>query len=83
MTVFELQKAITTDKSRIEVTGILKPGIYRFQLVVVDDQDNASEPMDRDVEIIAKPQFPRIRFPIQPAVQAPIQLPVQPTRKLP
>ena len=56
MPVFELQKAITTDTPRIEVTGILKPGIYRFQLVVINAIGNASAPMDQDVIIVAKTQ---------------------------
>lgn len=60
MPVFEFQKAITTDTARIEVSGILNPGIYRFQLVVIDTEGNASTPIDRDVEIFAKPQSPTI-----------------------
>ena len=60
MPVFELQKAITTDTPRIEVTGILKPGIYRFQLVVINAKGNASAPMDQDVIIVAKTQSPPI-----------------------
>lgn len=60
MPVFELQKAITTDTPRIDVTGILKPGIYRFQLVVINAKGNASAPMDQDVTIVAKTQSPPI-----------------------
>jgi hypothetical protein len=60
MPVFELQKAITTDTPSIEVAGILKPGIYRFQLFVIDAQGNASAPMDRDITIVATPQSPPI-----------------------
>ena len=60
MPVFEIQKAITTDTARIEVNGILKPGIYRFQLVVVNAQGNASAPIDRDIAVVAKTQSPPI-----------------------
>ena len=60
MPVFELQKAITTDTPRIEVTGILKPGIYRFQLVVINARGNASAPIDQDVTIVANTQPPPI-----------------------
>ena len=60
MPIFELQKAITTDTPRIDVTGILKPGIYRFQLVVINAKGNASAPMDQDVTIVAKTQSPPI-----------------------
>ena len=60
MPIFELQKAITTDPSRIEVTEILKPGIYRFQLVVINAQGNASAPTAQEVTVVAKTQSPPV-----------------------
>ena len=53
MPVFEPQKSIITNTPTIEVAAGLKPGRYRFQLVVIDNQNNTSAPTERDVEIIS------------------------------
>jgi hypothetical protein len=48
MPQFQLNTPITTTDPTIEVTSDpnnpLPPGVYRFQLVVIDDSENASEP---------------------------------------
>jgi hypothetical protein len=64
MPVFEPQQAITTDTPKIEVAAGLKPGRYRFQLVVIDAQGNASEPAEQEVEIVAPPSPPVVQPPI-------------------
>jgi hypothetical protein len=63
MPVFTPQKAITTDIPTIEVAVGLKPGRYRFQLVVVDDEGNASAPSELDVEIVAPVVTPPVLDP--------------------
>jgi hypothetical protein len=56
MAEFKLNTSITTTDPAIEVTvdanTPLSPGVYRFQLVVVDDSGNASDPAF--VEVLVK-----------------------------
>jgi hypothetical protein len=54
MPVFEPQQAITTEQSNISVDAGLAPGRYRFQLVVINDQGNASAPVEREVVIVPR-----------------------------
>jgi hypothetical protein len=73
MPAFELKRPITTDTSRIEVAAGLKPGRYRFQLVVIDTEGNASAPAEREVEIV-RPRIPPIDRPpivIRPPIDRP------------
>ena len=55
MAQFNVGDKVETEKPLVEVTidprNPLKPGIYRFQLVVVDDSDNASDPTFVDVVV--------------------------------
>ena len=45
MATFEPGRPITTKEPRISVDNPLKPGIYRFQLVVTDDKRRQSQPV--------------------------------------
>jgi hypothetical protein len=77
MPAFELKRPITTDTSRIEVAAGLKPGRYRFQLVVIDTEENASAPAEREVEIV-RPRRPPIDRPpivIRPPLVDPQPIP--------
>ncbi len=44
MVKFELRKPIETKAPKIEVDPDLSPGVYRFSLVVIDEQGNESRP---------------------------------------
>jgi hypothetical protein len=51
MVAFDSGQTITSSKPAILVDGLLAPGIYRFQLIVVDDRNVASAPASLVVHI--------------------------------
>lgn len=55
MAVFELGKPIITKDPRVIADAGLKPGAYRFQLVVEDSAGHRSAP-DEVVVIVQQPQ---------------------------
>jgi len=52
MADFTRQQEFKTSESRIPVDKTLKPGVYTFQLVVVDQSGNASKPAQVKVAVV-------------------------------
>jgi len=52
MADFTRTREVTTKESRIPVDETLKPGVYTFQLVVVDQDGNASKPVQIKVAVV-------------------------------
>ena len=52
MADFTQQQEFKTKESRIPVDNTLKPGVYIFQLVVVDQDGNASKPVQIKVVVV-------------------------------
>lgn len=51
MAKFISDQPIETKEPQIVVDPGLKPGVYRFQLVVIDEQGNESAPAEIQVQI--------------------------------
>lgn len=54
MAEFVANKPVETKVPKVLVDAGLKPGRYRFQLVVVDDQGNSSKPSSIIVDIVER-----------------------------
>ena len=54
MASFVIGQPLTTTEPRVVVDAGLKPGLHRFQLVVVDDGGQASKPDEAVVEVAAR-----------------------------
>lgn len=62
MIVFHPNRPITTTRSEVEVDAGLRPGRYRFRLVVIDDEGNKSLPSEQIITI----RDQRRRQPLEP-----------------
>ena len=51
MVMFHPNRPITTTRSEVEVDAGLRPGHYRFRLVVIDDEGNKSLPSEQIITI--------------------------------
>ena len=51
MAEFTPGKTVQSREPTVRVDTLLEPGRYRFQLVVIDDQRNASEPAELTVSV--------------------------------
>lgn len=52
MAEFTPGKTVQSREPMVRVDTLLEPGRYRFQLVVIDDQRNASEPAELTVSVV-------------------------------
>lgn len=52
MAEFTPGKTVQSREPTVRVDTLLEPGRYRFQLVVIDDQRNASEPAELTVSVV-------------------------------
>lgn len=52
MAAFSPGRMVTSTQPAVQVDGITVPGIYQFQLVVVDDRSIASAPASILVQIV-------------------------------
>jgi hypothetical protein len=52
MVQFVTDKPVRSKVPEVAVENPLKPGTYRFSLVVIDDSDNESEPFDLAVTVV-------------------------------
>lgn len=52
MADFTRQREFKTRDSRILVDRTLRPGVYTFQLVVIDESGNASRPVQIKVTVV-------------------------------
>ena len=64
MPVFKANVPITTDTPTIEVEGV-PPGAHRFQLIVVDDSGNRSQPDTAVVTVVASTNLVIVPFVLQ------------------
>ena len=52
MARFRPNEPVETQEPFVKVENVLKPGTYRFQLVVVDDQGKQSPAVEKVVKIV-------------------------------
>lgn len=71
MVDFRDKKRFETTKSAIQVDPGLPEGKYLFQLTVVDDQGNRSQPAKLSLQIIRGPVVPDPRL-VDPIIRQPI-----------
>lgn len=64
MAVFEPNQPITTDEPVVVVDAILKPGRYRFRLVVINSAGQESLPSEQILTIL-EPQTQPPRQPLE------------------
>ena len=52
MAKFRPNEPVETKDPFVKVENLFEPGIYRFQLIVVDDQGKQSPPAEQEVKIV-------------------------------
>jgi len=52
MAKFRRNEPVETKEPFVKVENLLEPGIYRFQLVVVNDKGKQSPPAEQEVRIV-------------------------------
>jgi hypothetical protein len=51
MPEFSFGKTVRSEEPVVRVDNLLEPGLYRFQLIVVDDENNESAPAELVVQV--------------------------------